>query len=251
MRPPETPLINELPSVRRLAETLSKREIRPILHYDNGLCGALLIKTKQFVTSPNCNFIPDPPLGSTRDLYRRSDARYGQDDPLCWPQPYNVNYAFLAAIPKLMENGDGTMWLNLTESDMEFTEQGMQRREGVLKKELIENLQQKLDLQEPLVKAFLKQNSSPLLLELQQNIQLCFNRISRISSSLYDLQRGLTEVQRGWLMIKAYLDFKGEFAKRGLAGKPSPVDNTRMGCFVWNDREASLCFSAGLPVWYV
>ncbi|KAF9030886.1 hypothetical protein BDP27DRAFT_1455855 [Rhodocollybia butyracea] len=246
-----TPLVDELPSVQKLVKKLKSKPPEPVRNFDDGLCGALLPQTQQFVASPNCDFIPQPPLGSTRDLYRRIDARYASDDPICWPQPYNVNYPFLAAIPKRPENGDCTMWLNLTESDMEFTEQGAQRREGVLKKEHAEKIRQKLELQEPQIKTFLEQNSSSLLPELQENIRLCFNHISRVSSSLYDLQRGLTEVQRGWLMIQAYLDFKRDFSRRGLAGKPSPVDPTRMGCFVWNDRDAGLCFSAGLPVWYI
>ncbi|ESK82770.1 hypothetical protein Moror_5644 [Moniliophthora roreri MCA 2997] len=35
----------------------------------NGIVGALLPDTRQFITSPNSGTIPSPPLGSTRDLY--------------------------------------------------------------------------------------------------------------------------------------------------------------------------------------
>ncbi|KAF9062582.1 hypothetical protein BDP27DRAFT_1427790 [Rhodocollybia butyracea] len=234
--------------LHRLVKKLSSKPPEPVRNFDDGLCGALLQQTHQFVASPNCDFIPEPPLGSTHDLYWRNDARYANDDPICWPQPYNANYPFLAAVPKRPETGDQTMWFNLRESDMEFTQQGLQRSEGVLKKELVDNLRRKLESQEPHIKAFLEHKSSALLPELQQNIALCLNHISRTSSSLYDLQCGLMEVQRGWLMIQAYLDFKRDFSRRGLAGKPSPVDHTRMGCFVWNDQDAGLCFAAGLPL---
>ncbi|KAF9069034.1 hypothetical protein BDP27DRAFT_759117 [Rhodocollybia butyracea] len=177
------PSLTSFPSVQKLVKKLKSKPPEPVRNFDDGLCGALLPQTQQFVASPNCDFIPQPPLGSTRDLYRRIDARYASDDPICWPQPYNVNYPFLAAIPKRPENGDCTMWLNLTESDMEFTEQGAQRREGVLKKEHAEKIRQKLELQEPQIKTFLEQNSSSLLPELQENIPTLFQ--SYFSSVLF------------------------------------------------------------------
>ena len=49
----------------------------------DGLCGSFLPVTKEYITTPNSDYIPSLPLGSTRNLYRRSDARYGDDDPIC------------------------------------------------------------------------------------------------------------------------------------------------------------------------
>ncbi|KAE9398225.1 hypothetical protein BT96DRAFT_940352 [Gymnopus androsaceus JB14] len=87
------------------------------LSFSDGLCGTFLPDTKEYITSPNCDYIPSPPMGSTRNLYRRSDAHYGDDDPVCWPQPFNLNYPWSTA-----------------------------RKEGVVKKELTDELESQIEL---------------------------------------------------------------------------------------------------------
>ncbi|KAK0498045.1 hypothetical protein EDD18DRAFT_1104533 [Armillaria luteobubalina] len=50
------------------------------------------------VTSPNAAALWAPPLGHNRIMFLHSDLRYGDDDPLSWPQPYVHQYCHLAVI---------------------------------------------------------------------------------------------------------------------------------------------------------
>jgi hypothetical protein len=50
------------------------------------------------ITSPNCKTIFDPPVGGDCSLFLRSNLRYGDDDPLQWPQAYVQNYCHIACV---------------------------------------------------------------------------------------------------------------------------------------------------------
>jgi hypothetical protein len=52
-----------------------------------------------FITSPNMDFVPQPPLVCTRNMRIRADFKYGEDDPLQWPQPYLSSDCHLGVIP--------------------------------------------------------------------------------------------------------------------------------------------------------
>ena len=55
-----------------------------------------------------------------REVFLRSDFRYGPDDPTLWPQPYLVQYPHLGAIPRRPEDPNhplSIMWWNPTQDD--------------------------------------------------------------------------------------------------------------------------------------
>jgi hypothetical protein len=55
---------------------------------------------QEFVcTTPNQDRIYLPPI-QRRDVFLRSDFRYGPDDPTLWPQPFLLEYPHLGAIPR-------------------------------------------------------------------------------------------------------------------------------------------------------
>jgi hypothetical protein len=56
--------------------------------HGDGWVGAVVGNGEWFVTSPNTEFVPQPPLGCTHNMCIRADFWYGDDDPLQWPQPY-------------------------------------------------------------------------------------------------------------------------------------------------------------------
>ncbi|PBK58799.1 hypothetical protein ARMSODRAFT_1027967 [Armillaria solidipes] len=63
----------------------------------DGVCGAL-VNDHIYVTSPNCPLLFDPPLGVNHEMWMRNDFRYGQDDPMSWPQPYCVSRPHLLCL---------------------------------------------------------------------------------------------------------------------------------------------------------
>ncbi|KAF5374732.1 hypothetical protein D9758_000428 [Tetrapyrgos nigripes] len=63
-------------------DLLRNKDSTRTITFGDGLAGALHRRTQEFITNPNRRVVYQPPFGSTRDLYRRSDTRYGEDDPL-------------------------------------------------------------------------------------------------------------------------------------------------------------------------
>ena len=41
-----------------------------------------------------------PPLGGNRSIFLRTNLRYGDDDPMQWPQPFTETYPHYACIPQ-------------------------------------------------------------------------------------------------------------------------------------------------------
>ncbi|KAJ3848895.1 hypothetical protein EV368DRAFT_86086 [Lentinula lateritia] len=256
LSPTSPEILNDAPHLTKLYSVLNE------LTFSDGLCGANLPRTKEFVTSPNCTYIPEPPLGSTRDLYRRRDARYGPDDPISWPQPFNPRYPFFAAVTKkptgVVPFEDFVMWMNLQEQDMGFTEQGRERKEGVVTKRVLEPIENKITLLRQRTRVFLTEASISssehfLIQENNDTIDLCLTRLRGISSTLRVLQCGLSELQRAWLTIEAILDFHRDVRKRNDMNTSGPafVQHTKMGSFVWDDKDARMLFLAGLPVFFI
>ncbi|KIK60615.1 hypothetical protein GYMLUDRAFT_59374 [Collybiopsis luxurians FD-317 M1] len=109
------------------------------LTFSDSISGALFTASCHFITSLNCEFIPELPMGSTRDLYCQSDAHYGPDNPMCWPQPFNQQYPFIAAVSKrpLSSSDSQIMWVDLKLEDLEFSNLGSTWNKGVLKDHLV------------------------------------------------------------------------------------------------------------------
>ena len=65
------------------------------------------------------NFVLEPLLG-LRAVRLRSDCRYGDDDPVLWPQLYNKTACHYGAIPRKPEDQNDPMrvlWQNLSDQD--------------------------------------------------------------------------------------------------------------------------------------
>ncbi|SJL19094.1 uncharacterized protein ARMOST_22702 [Armillaria ostoyae] len=73
---------------------------------DRSLCfdGALGGLYDKFIVTPNASALWAPPLGSNRVMYLRSDLRYGDDDPLSWPQSYVPQYCHFPIIRSVLLN---------------------------------------------------------------------------------------------------------------------------------------------------
>ncbi len=61
--------------------------------------GAIL-SPEWFILTPNATELYQPPLGHNREMFMRADFRYGDDDPLSWPQFYLRSHCWLACIRK-------------------------------------------------------------------------------------------------------------------------------------------------------
>ncbi|KAK7025383.1 hypothetical protein VNI00_016019 [Paramarasmius palmivorus] len=110
-------LVNKHSSGMYTALSTIYRPYKPVLSdpvdYTGGIAARLEV-TWEFITSPNDFHIPEPPVGSTRDLYRRADGRYGLDDPIQHPQPFNSRSPYLPCIPARPLNDVYPFWTDIS-----------------------------------------------------------------------------------------------------------------------------------------
>ena len=80
--------------------------------------GSVVQEGHFIVTSPNAARICQPPLGGDRSIYLRTNLRYGEDDPLQWPQPFFENlphYACIPACPDRRNHPHMILWMTPTQ----------------------------------------------------------------------------------------------------------------------------------------
>ncbi|KAK1223052.1 hypothetical protein PQX77_014088 [Marasmius sp. AFHP31] len=232
------------------------------LSYTDGLVACLHLRTHEFVTSPNVSTIPAPPFGSTCDLYRREDGLYGADDPVQTPQPLNHRNLYLAWIPRPPSDDehpyilDSDIWTRISPDDMEYTAQGLARREGVLRGPLASGLAQVVDRPREHSKQFRQAgvisqiNVLALIQEFDDTLTICLDRVQNVSMSFRDVQRGFSELRRAWAYSVALLDWV-EQSSGSSSGNRIQRPEDRMGAFVWTDRDALFLQRFCLPVYYV
>ncbi|KAK7437518.1 hypothetical protein VKT23_020792 [Stygiomarasmius scandens] len=247
-----------------LRDLVKNRNTKQPITFKDGLSAAIYQRTSEFITSPNRQSIPCPPFGSTRDLYRRSDSRYGEDDPLQWPQPYNKNNYYLTCIPLRPQSPDDLyhelecLWYNATENDMSLAG-SLTPKNGVISPLFLHPFSLAVEYirnrSGPLITKSQAENSVlELLSEFDTTMTICMTRLSSTPSPYRDLQRGVVELQRACLYTIALMDYLQVYRPR-MQG-PNTVDapdiaDSRMGAFVWNDADALSLFKAGLPTYYV
>ena len=86
----------------------------------DGLVGTLTADGRHIVTSPNAAVVYEPPLGADCKIFMRMNLRYGDDNPLQWPQPYMQEYQHIACILKWPSGGgepNDIMWWTPQPSD--------------------------------------------------------------------------------------------------------------------------------------
>ncbi|KAL0569930.1 hypothetical protein V5O48_012033 [Marasmius crinis-equi] len=219
-----------------LEDNANFNNLKAPMTFADGITAVIDSQSRTFTTSPNRMQIPRPPLGSTRDLYRRDDGFYGQDDPVLCPLPFNPKYSYLACVPVAPSYesdpyySDFCMWKTLYRTQ-DFNREGEQ---------------------------------SPALREFSQSIETLRQRekkfLGTVSSRILIL--AVSELQRAWRTAVAVIDFVEVYQPRMMSTDDltelyqgsAPWDDAigkRLGAFVWNDKDAMMLYRAKLPVYYV
>ncbi|KAE9390834.1 hypothetical protein BT96DRAFT_1001916 [Gymnopus androsaceus JB14] len=227
----------ELPdSILKLYSFLSE------LSFSDGVCGTFLPHTKEYITSPNCKYIPSPPMGLTQDLYCQSNACYSDNNCVCWPQPFNVNYPWYSAITRNPTNftslADNIMWLDLWDSDLTYTIEGEKHKEGVVKKELTDELEPQIAPLKRRTLAWHQTNQDELKLrfieEHTDTINLCLTCLKTVAALIRVQQLALIKLQCGLLSVQALLDYTDLESHSITSDACLSFKGNKMGGFVWN-----------------
>ena len=99
-----------------------KCDLAPRL-WDSALAASRTADKKYYITSPNCDFIPEPLVGRVV-VIMRDDYRYGPPDPIQWPQVMSANFEYLCAILRRVPDSDprAPIWQDPREEDFKVIE---------------------------------------------------------------------------------------------------------------------------------
>ncbi|KAL0564666.1 hypothetical protein V5O48_017374 [Marasmius crinis-equi] len=232
------------------------------LTFSDGLSAVIVPESREFITSPNRVLIPRPPMGSTRDLYRREDGFYGEDDPVQHPQPLNSKYRYLACIPAIPRQENEPYWKDVCMWETRFHESQFPiGGDSSLMRDFASSVARLRSRQKELLASQGAWKS--LLSELNITIDLCFHRLSLANISSRNRILAISELQQAWRTSTAAINYAQIFEPRmmtaeelrdvyeGEGSGESEMIGSRIGAFVWNDTDAMLLYRAKLPVYYI
>jgi hypothetical protein len=190
-----------------------------------------------------------------RDIFLRSDFRYGPDDHTLWPQPFLTEYPHLGAIPRQPEDPKdplAIMWWNPTRADFFPLENGVLDGMGQLSTSKYWTFQEmSKDLKER-VEKYRKSTPNPLLSLLVRLMDDALIRMGSLKSPFGLMWFKITEFQRLYLEIYALLDYL-EIYKPRMDGQQPPATSVAkcIGAFTNIPNIAQHFHRAGLPIWFL
>ncbi|PBK63765.1 hypothetical protein ARMSODRAFT_1023663 [Armillaria solidipes] len=223
-----------------------------------GLYGTVLDQST-ILTTPNAGQgLLQPPLSRNREVMMRQDYRYGQDDHLIWPQPYNPRRPHFACIRR---SGGGTpydvLYQLVRRRDFFESENASGiRGPGLWNAVTLERLRSVCEL------IFTEVNSKERELSMQRvlitnshYIRLFLECLATLPMVFERLRLCVTETQRLVHELRAYIDYIELYRPRmmGLTHRPEQEGQHAydylVGVFTANHTVAQECYLAGIPVW--
>ncbi|TFK61296.1 hypothetical protein BDN72DRAFT_904234 [Pluteus cervinus] len=221
----------------------------------DGLVGTILANGDFFITSPNCNTVYEPTIGSDRRVFLRADFLYGPDDPLQWPQALVPGYAHYATIRLPVQDSSDPlyyMWWLPERSDFRCensTIDGIGRLKGMYVDTLKASCENLLKRKEKST----HKDRTTFIPELSNMLTDFLYRLENISTTFDTTCRHLRGLQRIFLELLAVLDYWEVYESllTGIACPPSNDLAPVMGCFVYNGNDAEMFFRARIRVWFI
>jgi hypothetical protein len=207
-------------------------------------------------TTPNQDKIPLPPM-QRREVFLRSDFRYGPDDPTLWPQPYLTDYPHLGAIPRRPEDPNhplSIMWWNPTRDDFRPLENDFMEGLGQLSLSNLWRFEEKMKEIDDKITEYRKTTpkTNSLVSLLSTTLRHALFRLRSLKSAFGQMRFGVTEFQRYYLEIYALLDYLLIYKPRMDGAQPAATTIANcIGAFTNVPRVAQDFKTAGLPVWLI
>ncbi len=224
------------------------------------MCGAL-VNDHIYITSPNCLLLFEPPLGVNREMWMRNNFRYGQDDPLSWPQPYCASHPHLSCLrlcERTKSDPDVPLFQlpvrgDFLQLDTSSLVRGpgfwaMERRIGFAQRctVLLERCQTFVRGDAACVAAANRAEElkgwATMFLERLRNLPMMF---ARLCLCIAETQRLVLEVEALWTF---YSTVRGKFTEVPSSSMPK-VNVDLVGCFTTDIGVAQQLQRAGVPVW--
>ncbi|KAK0505591.1 hypothetical protein EDD18DRAFT_1344405 [Armillaria luteobubalina] len=195
-------------------------------------------------------------------MFLRSDLRYGDDDPLSWPQPYVHQYCHLAIVrsPPLnlsQSHPDAPLhWLPGGNDFREADSAGECRGPGFLHHHHLASLQNRVNIiTEKARGTTLSDGAEDLKHTYMLLLHDFLEHLEHLPMSLEKVQLNVQETQRVSLYLQALLDYMLVYKPRINSISDSTAvrtaDSGVTGAFTTNMQIAQDFFRAGIPVWII
>ena len=215
-------------------------------------CAAYTADDKYIVISPNVDFVPEPFVGLVQ-VRMRADFRYGENDPFQWPQPLDSDSLFLSAIrhPYPATHRYAPIWCTPDRhADFEVIQGSVFTCLGLLRASYLAPLQRLVDEMDAIVDHHKRTiaGSKRRLSVFQLGMNQARERLLFFPATFRDQCFQLREMQRFWLLCRAYVDYD-----RLLAAEDHtrPVQNAYVGAFTTNPGDAQTLVRLGIPTWFI
>lgn len=199
-------------------------------------------------------FIPTPPIGIV-EVVLREDYRYGMVDPIQWPQLYSTGYEYLCALQRRREAPHplARLWWTPEEGkDFQLLQGCTMKTLGLLRVECVRELSGMVD---DLVAEVVESERRRMhvvddrVLWLTTAMRHVRDRLRNFACTFRDAAMQVREVQRYWLMTRAYLDYYGTYIRLGW--RSNHLNTDLMGAFTTDPGVVQNLYEAGIPVWFV
>ena len=220
------------------------------LKWDAALAASRTADRKYYITSPNCNYVPEPIVGRVV-VAMQADYRYGPPDPIQWPQVLSERFEYLCAVPRRVPNTDPRtpIWADPQQADFKLIEGCEFKTLGLFTNESLKPL---VHLVQDLVRRIARRSgpSSSRLRWLDAAMRQSCDRLHRFPSTYRDACVQWRETQRYWLMATAFMDYERIMAASSTS-VAAPVRKELMGAFTTHAHVVQKLFAAGIPVWFI
>ncbi|KAI0345238.1 hypothetical protein BDW22DRAFT_1326251, partial [Trametopsis cervina] len=210
--------------------------------FRDGVVAAASQDGKYIMTSPNASFVPAPPFGRL-SVSMKSNGKFGQEDPLEWPQVYvpEARYHFLCCIPRPSHpRRRPEVWAPLRFEDFHLHAPNLLQALYVLSSTRIEAMRDLV--------AQLEAEVSGLTIE--GDTRHALDRLT-IPATQRDLIRQFVCVERNYCMAVAWVIWHDLFANLAAPSAVPVVHNNLMGAFTTDPNVTQKLYHVGIPVWYM
>ncbi|OSC96442.1 hypothetical protein PYCCODRAFT_1379177 [Trametes coccinea BRFM310] len=198
------------------------------------------------------DYIPQPVAGLVR-VFLQSDCRYGLVDPIQHPQIFSPGFEYLCAVYRRAPSGHpyAPLWSCLEkERDFVPLEGCTIASLGFLSKASVSPLR---FLTEGMVKRvgdYITRNGpAEHLAWLETAMRHAMIRLDTFAATFRDACMQYAQVQRFWLLCRAYMEYQDTMASSCLRSRP--VRPNLMGAFTTFPQVAQKLHSSGIPVWFI
>lgn len=192
-----------------------------------------------------------------------ADSLYGDDDPLCWPQPYHRYFCHHAAIPLCNSlPAHFIMWWEPTHNQFSQLDNPTTpiRGLGKLSEAKLQELKHSVSVLFSRVQAYISNQTAsrppPILGPMVKMIEHGLAHLGSVHTNFCQMSCGVRDVQRCWLDVTAMLDYMEIYKPRIDSARlvansfPEKAADT-VEVFTIDVRVVQDFYHAGLPVWLI